>query len=488
MIATFDFNGKTNMCSVSLDSQDAFNRLRSAFSTPNKNKKFSHGANSWMIADRFYFITPTGKFRFGLAESILKWLSQNIHDTTVEYKLSDAFKARLAKDDEAHEIYKGLSFQPREYQEEAVRLALHHRYGTFVMGTGAGKTLTISYILENLFRLGKIKRALIVVPDNGLVTQFNDELFNQYGMQRRVCLFYDKHNKVDPDCEIVIANRPLLLSRFAANEKFFTKEIDCLVVDEAHSIKKGNKISKCLEKVQATYRFGFTGTLAEEPEDKMRCFGALGPVRYQITSKELRDDGFLADVAVHAVTLNYQKAYPFGHYRDEVQFLQGLPSRNDFLKKLCFALPKNSLLLVNFLAHGFELEELFKSYNETLPEGERKEVFFIRGEVENETREEIKRLMEERGNIVCIAITKIFSTGINIKNIHNVILAAGGKSSVTVVQSIGRGLRLHPEKKRLDIWDIADGDYPYSMEHREKRLTIYAQEKIRVEEHPLELK
>lgn len=485
MIASFDFNIKTNMCSVSLDSQDAFNRLRSAFSTPNKNKKFSRGEHSWMVADRFYFITPTGKFRFGLAESILKWISQNIHDATVDYRFTDAFKERLSKDYEEHDVFKGLSLQPRDYQEEAIKLALHHRFGTFVMGTGAGKTLTISYILENLFRLGKIKRALIVVPDNGLVTQFNDELFNQYGMKRRVCLFYDKYNTVDPECEIIIANRPLLLSRFAANEKFFTREIDCLVVDEAHSIKKGNKISKCLERVQATYRFGFTGTLAEEPEDKMRCFGALGPVRYQITSKELRDEGFLADVLVHAITLNYPKVYSFGHYREEVQFLQGHPARNDFLKKLCFGLPKNTLLLVNYLAHGFELEEIFKAFNETLPEDKRKEIFFIRGEIENDIRDEIKRLMEIKGNIVCIAITKIFSTGINIKNIHNVILAAGGKSSVTVVQSIGRGLRLHPEKKRLDIWDIADEKYQYSMEHREKRLVIYAREKIRVEDKPL---
>lgn len=487
MKASFDFSPKTNLGAVTLDSPEVFERLRMAFSTPNKNKKFSHGANSWRIPDRFYFITPTGKFRFGLAENILKWLNGNVHDLTVEYEFSETFKRRIEKDKTAYELMDDLKLSPRDYQRDAISLAMEHRFGTFVMGTGAGKTLTIASILNNLFHYGKIRKALILVPDNGLVTQFNDELVNQYGLKRRITLFYDKFNKIDPESEIVIANRPLFLSRFEQNKEFFVNAIDCLVVDEAHSIKKGNKVSKCLEKVQAEYRFGFTGTLAEEPEDKMRNFGILGPVRYTITSKELRDEGFLADVEVHAVSLTYPESYDFGNYREEIEFLQTYPKRNEFLKKLAFKLKKNSLVLVNYLVHGFALEELFNQYNATLPEGEKKEVFFIRGEVENETREEIKKLMEERDNIVCIAITKIFSTGINIKNIHNVVLAAGGKSSVTVVQSIGRGLRLHPLKKQLMIWDISDKNYNYSVSHLEKRLSIYRQEKIRVFDHTLPL-
>jgi superfamily II DNA or RNA helicase len=98
--------------------------------------------------------------------------------------------------------------------------------------------------------------------------------------------------------------------------------------------------------------------------------------------------------------------------------------------------------------------------------------------VDTDTREEVKKLMEKENDIICIAITKIFSTGINIKNLHNIVLAAGGKSSVTVVQSIGRGLRLHPDKKELNIWDIVDTNYKYSKKHAEKRQEIYATEKI----------
>ena len=95
--------------------------------------------------------------------------------------------------------------------------------------------------------------------------------------------------------------------------------------------------------------------------------------------------------------------------------------------------------------------------------------------------------MEKKNDVICIAITKIFSTGINIKNLHNIVLAAGGKSSVTVVQSIGRGLRLHPDKKELNIWDLVDTNYKYAMKHADARKKIYDKEKIKIRERNISL-
>lgn len=293
-------------------------------------------------------------------------------------------------------------------------------------------------------------------------------------------------NTVDKTADIIIANRPLFLSRFSANEKFFRDKIDCLIVDEAHSIKRNNKISRHIQKMRAEYKFGFTGTLAENKEDKMKCYGSLGPVRYEMTSKELRDGGFLTQVTVNRIQLDYDTIVDKNRkYKEEITLLQTLEKRNDFLTKLLFKLEKNSLILVNFLAHGFELERIFKEYNEK--NNLNRTITFIRGEVETEVREEFKKLMEKENGIICIAITKIFSTGINIKNLHNIVLAAGGKSSVTVVQAIGRGLRLHPDKKELRIFDISDKGYLYSQRHAEKRKQIYSTEKIPVKEVTIKL-
>ena len=85
--------------------------------------------------------------------------------------------------------------------------------------------------------------------------------------------------------------------------------------------------------------------------------------------------------------------------------------------------------------------------------------------------------MEKKKDIVCIAISKIFSTGINIKNLHYIVFAGGGKAKVKIIQSIGRGLRLHKDKTGVIIIDIADMLH-YGTQHYSKRLGLYKDEKI----------
>lgn len=474
MLVKLDYLENRNRCNIQISDADVRERLMYAFSCPNKAKDHVKGPQRRWIPDRIHFISPTGGFNFGLAEAVINWLKTYVLDRTVQYELSDSFKKMYKPDDEC-EVIDNLAFNLREYQKDCVKLALKYRFGTFVLGTGAGKTFTIASIIHNLFLQKGIKRVLIIVPDNGLVTQFYDELVNVYKLDHKICKFYDKFNKLDDTAEIVIANRPLLLSRFAQYEKSWRSRFDCLIVDEAHSIKRDNKISKCIEKINNRYRFGFTGTLAENEEDKIKNLGLLGPVRYEKTSKELRDAGYLANVVIRKANLIYPETPERLKYKDEVEALYSNEYRNSFLTKLCTRLDKNTLVLVNRLEHG---HNLLKYFNNNI---NNKKIYFIRGEIDNDIRDEIKKLMEAEDGIICIAITKIFSTGINIKNLHNIILAAGGKSAVTVVQSIGRGLRLHPEKKELNIFDITDKGYKYSTAHADKRLKIYAIEKIKVE-------
>ena len=99
--------------------------------------------------------------------------------------------------------------------------------------------------------------------------------------------------------------------------------------------------------------------------------------------------------------------------------------------------------------------------------------------VEVEDRRKIQQLMEKQNNIVCVAISKIFSTGISIKNIHYIMFAAGGKSKIKTLQSIGRGLRIHENKDILTLLDIVD-NLVYGKKHFEKRKQFYDLEKIQV--------
>lgn len=479
---SLDYVPEKNTCTIQVEDKDIKDRLYHAFSTPNNAKKFVKGPQRHWIPDNIYFITPMGSFNFGLAELIISWIQENIDSSKFEWEISDKFKEKYTFLEEV-KFRNKLKFSLRDYQKEAVLAALKHKFGTFVMGTGAGKTLVIASILDNLFHYKKIKRALILVPDNGLVLQFNDELVNQYGIKQNITLFYDKFNRVDTTDRLIIANRPLFLSRWEQYKKFWTDKIDCLIVDEAHSLKHSNEVSKCISKVHSEYKFGFTGTLAETKEDKFKTIGLLRPVRYEKTSKELRDERFLTDVLVRRLNLVYPEKPYFMSYKNEVLFLENNEYRNQFITKLVFRLGKNTLLLVNHLDHGFTLEDYFKKCNKD----NQKQIYFIRGEIDTEIREKIKKLMEEQDNIVCIAITKIFSTGINIKNLHNIVLCSGGKSSITVIQSIGRGLRLHPNKKELNIFDLVDVGYKYSIAHADKRKQIYKSEKIKTKDYPIEI-
>ena len=112
-------------------------------------------------------------------------------------------------------------------------------------------------------------------------------------------------------------------------------------------------------------------------------------------------------------------------------------------------------------------------------------MYFIRGDMEVDEREKIRKLMESDNNIICVAISKIFSTGINIKNLHYIVFCSGGKAKVKIIQSIGRGLRQHKSKTLLKIVDIAD-QLKYGKQHMTKRMQLYDEENFTYENKTIE--
>ena len=188
-------------------------------------------------------------------------------------------------------------------------------------------------------------------------------------------------------------------------------------------------------------------------------------------------EDYLANVHVKVLNLQYIRGPRYNSddaYREELDYTYESTFRNDLLTKLCEKLENNTLILVNHIKHGEQLMDHLSLLKN-------KQVYFIRGEVEVEERDNIKKIMEKDSNVVCVAISAIFSTGINIKNLHNIVFAAGGKSFIRTVQSIGRGLRKHLSKNKLIIFDICDR-LRYGIRHYEKRKDIYDTEKIKYTE------
>jgi len=454
---------------VKCTDKDLFDQIRENFSVENTAARFAR-RYSRFAPRRKYVITPTGNCELGLYWSIRQYLIKNQIKIDIEVSptLTKAIKVGLDK-----EMVNDFKFTLRDYQEEVIKKAIKLGTGTCVLGTGAGKTFTTAALIENFFRASGDRdtfKCLMLVPDLGLVTQTYEEFLNS-GTTYKLTKWTGQ-TKPDFTANVIIANIGIIQSRFEDNE--WLRHIDLLIVDECHKITAGNKISKIVQQIRTPNKFGFTGTLPEDDLNKWSIIGKLGPVIYEKSSYELRLEDHLANVVIKILNISYSPAPHFSGpsgYRDELEYIYESDKRNSLLQKLVGKLNNNTLILVNHIAHGETLEEYFSKLTN-------KKVYFIRGSVDVEEREKIKKIMERETNVVCVAISAIFSTGVNVKNIHNIIFAAGGKSFIRTVQSIGRGLRKHDAKDKLVIFDICD-QLKYGQAHCDKRKTIYDKEKIK---------
>ncbi|MDB4430191.1 DEAD/DEAH box helicase family protein [bacterium] len=451
---------------------ELFESMREHFSVENTGARFAR-RYSRFAPQRKYVITPTGTCELGLYWEIRQYLIKNQvnEEVVVTDKLSKALKVGINI-----ELFDNFKFTLREYQEEVIRKAIKLGTGTCVLGTGAGKTFTTAALIENFFRASKDSdtfKCLMLVPDLGLVTQTYDEFLN-CGISYKITKWTGKI-KPDLTSNVIIANIGIIQSRF--EESDWLKYIDLLIVDECHKITAGNKISKIVQQIKTPNKFGFTGTLPEDQLNKWSIIGKLGPVIYEKSSFELREEEYLTNVNIKILNIGYNPKPQFrgpNGYRDELEYIYNNTRRNKIIQTLVSKLQYNTLIMVNHIAHG----EVIMEHLEKL---EDKRVYFIQGSVEVEEREKIKAIMEEETNVVVVAISAIFATGVNVKNLHNIIFASGGKSFIRTVQSIGRGLRKHNSKDQLIIFDICD-NLKYGQAHCDKRKLIYDKERISYKE------
>jgi superfamily II DNA or RNA helicase len=460
-------------------SGDYFDEVKEFFSVKNDGAKF---ARNRFIPSRKYVITGTGRFDSCLLPEILKFIKNNteysmdrvkIHQELLKENNPAAYDWRKTESFSLDEY--PLNLKLRDYQKEIVDKCLNFGRGTILLATAGGKTLTMASLLSKIHNMDNNFKCCLVVPNRSLVVQTCGD-FQEYG----VPFGYSKwtgDDKLDLSRNVVVCTSAILQSKNSDID--WLKYIDVLVVDECHQIRKSNEITKIIETCQTSHKFGFTGTMPEDKIDQWTIIGKIGPIIYQRRSFELREDKHVVPAIAQVVELEY-KTKPirnFGgnaatdNYRNEIDFLIKSQFRNETIRKLSLNCQNNALILVDYLEHG---ETLYKVLSKGL---ENKEVFYISGEMGVDDREKIRKIMETKENIICIAISKIFSTGINIKNLHYIIFGGGGKSKIKVLQSIGRGLRLHEKKNTLYIIDVADQLY-YGMQHQMKRQEFYEQENI----------
>lgn len=463
---TFDYIETQRKGKITCDAS-ILTLIRSRFSVKNDAAKY---AKQWgkQVASRLYAITPTGLFDFGLYVEIRKYLIES-NFTDVQY--TDSFSRRINSGIKDLVLFDGLDYPLRDYQADTIKKGLKLGQGTIVIGTGGGKSLITASLIENYLRHyeGQNKTCLIVVPGISLVSQLESD-FSEYGVtfEHSTWTAKEKRGKGERKYSgVTITNSENLLAKFGDNPSLV--DVDLLIVDEAHTITSKNKISKVISKFKTPNRFGFTGTLPKTMADRWKVLGTFGPVIYEKSSKELRDEGHLVDVCIKMIKLNHGKTKGMD-YNQELDYVYNHVKRNELIGKLAGKLQNNTLSLVNHLEQGHNLQNHFEKLSD-------KQCYFIRGETGLDERDDIKKLMADHDDVIVTAMSKIFATGINIPNIHNLLFVAGGKAFIRTVQGIGRGLRLHPSKTKLTIIDIYDS-LKYSQRHADLRKEIYDDEQI----------
>ena len=449
------------------------NVIREHFSVKNEAVHFQRRFGRF-VPPRTYVITNQGKVEIGLLEEIIKFCESKDILFKLESKIKEILYPSLAK---TSVLPYDLKLKLRDYQQDIVDACINHGRGTVILATAGGKTLAMASLLEFYFKnYSKNFRCLIIVPDLGLANQTKND-FKEYNTSFTTSKWTGK-DILDLSTNVIVSNLGILQSN--KQDISWIEHIDILIVDEVHKVRRGNKVNKLFKTIKTSNRFGFTGTLPPDNLDKWNIFGKIGPQLYEKKAYELRDDNYVAKSKVHVLELTYNTptaeiyhgTNSSAYYLQENEFIRSSEYRNTLIANLCNKLDNNGLILVDYIEHGELLLEALQLICK------HKDVYFIQGSVDIEQRKDIQNYMEAQKNVIVIAISKIFSTGINIKNLHYIIFAGGGKAKIKIVQSIGRGLRLHIDKKELIIFDIAD-NLRYGQRHVEQRLTLYDAEQIK---------
>jgi len=391
---------------------------------------------------------------------------KDISEQTDVKKLTDSLRLQA----------NGKGIQIRDYQRDAVDHCIREGRSLLLSPTASGKSLIIYSLVR--YHQARGRKQLIVVPTTSLVEQMYGD-FEDYASADTW--------RVSENCHRIYGGKeksneyPVTISTWQSIYKYpkaWFKDFDVFYGDEAHLFKAKSLTTLMNKCTNTPYRIGTTGTLDGSKTHKLVLEGTFGRVHKVTTTKKLMDDKQLANLKIVCCTLNYKDAEKKDMkkktYQEEIDWIVTNPQRNAIIKNLTIAQDGNTLLLFQYVEkHGRVLYDMLKDENRS--------VFFVHGGTDTETREEIRALTEKEANAIIVASYGTFSTGINIRNLHNIVFASPSKSRIRNLQSIGRGLRRGDKKVVCNLFDIGDdlswkSHKNYTLNHLIERIKLYNEE------------
>ena len=433
------------------------------------------------------FSYATGQLYVGLYPYLKDWCNKkSIH--IVESSDILTHSTHTAADIQALIDTYDISITPRDYQIAAFKFALEYDRGMILSPTASGKSLIIYMLCRHYMNMID-NNILIIVPTTSLVEQLYKD-FKDYGfdVDKNVSRKYHGYD-IDLDKRITISTWQSL---YKMPKKFF-EDYGAVIGDEAH-LFKAVSLTKIMTKLtDCKYRIGLTGTLDDSKTHKLVLQGLFGMVNKVVSTSELIDRKQLAQLKVICLNLKYNevesKKVKDVKYFEELEYITSSKPRNKYIRNLALALKGNTLLLFQLVEkHGEILFNLIKE-----KAGQKRKVFFVFGGTDTDDREQIRAITEREDDAIIVASYGTFSTGINIRNLHNIVFSSPTKSPIRVLQSIGRGLRVGDKKDSATVYYISDdlsykGKPNFTLNHFKERVNIYNREGFNYEIHTVDLK
>ena len=364
-----------------------------------------------------------------------------------------------------------LPHKVRDYQYKGIYEALRNKRKLLLSPTGSGKSLMI-YALTRFWAAKKLQ-TLIVVPTTSLVEQMSKD-FQDYGWNaKHHC--HKVYAGTDPrsDKDVIITTWQSVYKL----PKTYFERFGAIIGDEAHLFKAKSLTSIMNKLHDCKYRVGFTGTLDGTQTNRLVLEGVFGTVDKVTKTEKLIKQGHLSEFEIKVLLLKHDKQ-KFDTYQEEMDYLVEHEGRNKFIRNLVCDLSGNTLVLFNYVErHGMPLFELINN-----KVGKDRLVFLVHGGVDTEDREKARQIAETTHDSIIVASYGTFSTGINIRNLHNVVFASPSKSKIRNLQSIGRVLRKGDHKTKAILYDIADDiGKNYTLNHLIERVKLYNEENFNYE-------
>lgn len=427
---------------------------------------FTEFANNYKYHPKFKNKMWDGKIRLvngltaliyrGLARQVLKFCQTRGYEVTFDDELiyDDVSIAEFDK------FYESLNipeeYSSRDYQKDSVIKCLQSKRRLLKSPTSSGKSLMI-YLLYRWYNL----RTLLIVPSIALVKQMASDFYD-YGYKGDITMSTDGLTNEVKGTGIVISTWQSLDNGKNSKPAWWYEQFEVLIGDEAHTCQATQLIKIITSCVNAHYRFGTTGTFSENRLDNLTIEGLFGPVVVAISTREMIDQGYAADIKIKGIILRHpkevaEKLFSLApgekwdgkkKYKEEVEYIINSSMRNNFIVNLTLSLKGNKLAFFRAKEHGRELERLFKERTQN--------VFYVDGTVGADEREAIRQQIDKLDDVVFLASIGTTSTGVSINKLHHMILAMPHRSKIKVLQSLGRMLRLHESKEYATLYDIGD--------------------------------